>query len=66
MSILMLILILMFILMLMLPTCGTEHFDFPPVPHDWTIKGLAWYVQPIKGEINRPYIFVLLHNLGNI
>ena len=23
------------------PTCGTEHFGFPPVPHDWVIKGLG-------------------------
>ena len=23
------------------PTCGTEHFGFPPVLRDWEIKGLG-------------------------
>ena len=23
------------------PTHRTEHFDFPPVPHDWVVKGLG-------------------------
>ena len=23
------------------PTCGTEHFGFPPVLRDWVIKGLG-------------------------
>ena len=23
------------------PTCGTEHFGFPPVLRDWVIEGLG-------------------------